>query len=281
MSDIELLTRRHSLTASRHTGTVLAGAIAAVLVLCAVAPGLIAPADPLAVNPHDSFAAPSIAHLFGTDESGRDVLSRVIFGARDSLTIGAAATGIGLIGGTVLGIIGGLLGRWAHAVVGRVIEVFFAFPGLLLALLVIVVAGPGPMSVIIAVGLSTAPGYARIIQSRILQVRVSPYVEAARVLGRTPLRILTRTIAPNTAAPLVVLATLGIGQAIVWAASLSYLGLGAQPPSPEWGAMLNNGRTYLQTAPWMTIMPGLVILAATMSFTVLGRALSRRTEGRA
>src|SRR5699024_7678338 len=109
MSDIELLTRRHSLTASRHTGTVLAGAIAAVLVLCAVAPGLMAPADPLAVNPHDSFAAPSIAHLFGPDESGRDVLSRVIFGARDSLTIGAAATGIGLIGGTVLGIIGGLL----------------------------------------------------------------------------------------------------------------------------------------------------------------------------
>lgn len=277
MSDLELRTRRYEAPWRRRRGALVAALLAGSIVACAVFPGFLAPYDPLSVHPVQAFSAPSWEHPFGTDESGRDVLSRAIHGARTSLLIGAAATALGLTLGALLGFTSGLMGRIAAAVGSRVIELFFAFPGLLLALIVIVVAGPGPLSVILAVGISTAPGYARILLGQAERVRHSGYVSAAIVLGHHPLRIFARTIAPNTLAPLTVLATLGIGQAIVWAASLSYLGLGTQPPSPEWGAMLNAGRTYIETAPWLTIMPGLMILATTMSFTVLGRALARRT----
>lgn len=255
----------------------VAGIVALFIVACAIVPSLIAPFDPLAVHPSASFSAPTFMHPFGTDESGRDVFSRAVYGARESLRIGVLATALGLAVGGVLGLLSGLLGRTVSIISGRVIELLFAFPALLLALLIIVVTGPGASSVVIAVGLSTAPGYARIIQGRARSVAVSGYVESARVLGHTPGTILRRTIIPNTAAPLIVLGTLGVGQAVVWAASLSYLGLGAQPPSPEWGAMLNAGRTYLQTAPWMTIMPGVLIVATTISLTVLGRHLAQRT----
>lgn len=279
MSDVELRTSRRAVRWRFPLGTVIAALVAAYLVAAAVAPGLIAPHDPLSVDPASAFQAPSAAHWFGTDESGRDIYSRAVHGARASLLIGVFSTALGLLLGGILGLVGGLAGRIAHVLTGRLIEVLFAFPGLLLALLVIVIAGPGPVSVTIAVGLSTAPGYARIIQGRVMLVRSSGYVESARVLGHSGDRILLRTIIPNTAGPLVVLATLGIGQAVVWAASLSYLGLGTQPPSPEWGAMLNAGRTYMQTAAWMTIMPGLMILATTIAFTVLGRRLARATGG--
>lgn len=259
---------------------VIAGLVALFIVICAIVPAVIAPFSPLAVHPNAAFSPPSLTHPFGTDESGRDILSRAIYGARDSLRIGVLATALGLSIGSVLGMLSGLLGRVVAVISGRLIELLFAFPALLLALLIIVVTGPGPTSVVVAVGLSTAPGYARIIQGRALSVAVSGHVESARVLGHSPGRIMRQTIIPNTAAPLVVLATLGVGQAVVWAASLSYLGLGAQPPSPEWGAMLNAGRTYLQTAPWMTIMPGILIVATTISLTVLGRHLARRTGER-
>lgn len=277
MSNIEIRTRRHEAPSRQRVGGIIAAVIAGTIIACAVFPGALAPYDPLSVHPTQAFSSPNWEHPFGTDESGRDVLSRAIYGARTSLLIGAAAMSLGLALGTLLGFTSGLMGRIASAVGGRVIELFFAFPGLLLALIVITVVGPGPISVIVAVGLSTAPGYARILLGQAQRVRRSGYVSAAVVLGHRPLRIFTRTIAPNTLAPLTVIATLGIGQAVVWAASLSYLGLGTQPPSPEWGAMLNAGRIYVQTAPWLTIMPGLMILATTMSFTVIGRTLARRT----
>lgn len=257
---------------------VLAAVVVLFLLGCALAPQLFATQSPTTVDPRSAFSPPSLVHWFGTDESGRDVWSRVVHGAGTSLLIGVAATAIGLVLGAVLATVAAVGGRVADFAVGRVLEVLFAFPGLLLALLVIVIAGPGPVTATIAVGLSTAPGYARLIRGQLFQVRSSDFVEAARVLGHGPARILVRHILPNAVAPLFVLATLGVGQAVVWASALSYLGLGAQPPAPEWGAMLAAARTYLATAWWLTAFPGLMIVATALSTTVLGRGLQRRSR---
>ncbi|MWB97790.1 ABC transporter permease [Agromyces seonyuensis] len=258
---------------------VLAAVFAVLLAVAAVAPGILAPGSPTAIDPAQAFAPPSTEHVFGTDESGRDVYTRIVHGAGPSLLIGVAATAIGLGLGTLLGLLAGLGGRVADYAVGRTVEVLFALPGLLLALLVIVLVGPGPVPATIAVGLSSAPGYARLVRGQVIGIRATGYVEAARVLGHGRTRILARTIVPNTARQLLVLATLGIGQAIVWASTLSFLGLGTEPPAPEWGAMLNAGRTYLQVAWWMTVFPGLAIVGTILAATVLGRALERRAGG--
>ncbi len=259
--------------------TLLAGAFVIFLGVSTVFPALVWTQEPNAIEATEAFEAPSLAHWFGTDESGRDVYSRVIAGTGTSLLIGVSATSIGLLLGLVLGVLASFGGRVLDFGVNRVIEVMFAFPGLLLALLVIVVYGPGPVTATVAVGLSTAPGYARIIRSRLLSIRSSHYVEAARVLGHPASAILARHVLPNALLPIFVLATLGVGQAIVWASALSYLGLGAQPPAAEWGAMLAAGRTYLAGAWWLTVFPGLMIVATTIATTVLGRALVRHGSG--
>ena len=279
MSDLELSNRAvsgPSLPRTPRVGTLLALAFVAFLVVAAFWPSVLQTADPDAIAPRDAFEPPSWAHWFGTDESGRDVYSRVVEGTAASLLIGISATAIGLALGLVLGGLAGLGGRALDFVVGRVNEVLFAFPGILLALLIIVLWGPGPVTATIAVGLSTAPGYARIIRGELVRVRTSSYVEAARVLGHRPARVLVRHILPNALAPLAVLATLGIGQAVVWASALSYLGLGAQPPAAEWGAMLSAGRIYITTAWWLTVFPGLMIVMTTITTTVLGRTLAAR-----
>lgn len=260
-------------------GTIVAGAFVVFLLVATIAPALLETQDPNLIAPREAFESPSLAHWFGTDESGRDIYSRVIEGTATSLLIGVTATFIGLALGLVLGVLAGFGGRLVDYGVNRLVEVLFAFPGLLLALLVIVVYGPGPVTATIAVGLSTAPGYARIIRGQFVAIRSSQYVEAARVLGHPRGRIIARHVLPNALIPLFVLATLGVGQAIVWASALSYLGLGAQPPAPEWGAMLAAGRTYLSVAWWMTVFPGLMIVGTTISTTVLGRALARRGRG--
>ena len=253
-----------------------AGILAIFLLVSAALPQLIAPGDPLGIDPLSAFLHPGLNHPFGTDESGRDIFTRVVHGARYSLVIGVVATLIGLGFGLVLGTLAGMLGRVVDFTVNRFLEVLFAFPGLLLALLVILVFGPGVVTATIAVGLSTAPGYARIIRAQLISVRSAAFVEAATVLGRTPWQILSRHILPNTLAPLLVLATLGVGQAMVWAATLSYLGLGAEPPTAEWGAMLSAGRTYITSAWWMSFFPGLFIVLTAVAATVLGRSVDRR-----
>ena len=247
-----------------------------VLLVAAVLPWLLAPGDPLAISPASAFLPPQWGHPFGTDESGRDIYTRVVHGAGTSLVIGVAATAIGVGLALVLGVAAALGGRVVDFGVSRLLEVLFAFPGLLLALLVITVYGPGIVTSTVAVGLATAPGYARIIRAQARAVAASPYVEAAVVLGRSRGRILGRHILPNAVAPVFVLVTLGVGQAIVWAAALSYLGLGAEPPAAEWGAMLFAGKNYLATAWWMTFFPGLAIVLAAAALTVLGRTLQKR-----
>lgn len=260
-------------------GTLLAIAFVLFLVAATCFPGLVATQDPNQIAAAEAFRSPSLGHWFGTDESGRDVYSRVIAGTGTSLLIGVTATAIGLVLGLALGVLASFGGRALDFGVSRVVEVLFAFPGLLLALLVIVIYGPGPVTATIAVGLSTAPGYARIIRGQLVSIRSAQFVESARVLGHSPAGILARHIVPNALVPIFVLATLGIGQAIVWASALSYLGLGAQPPAAEWGAMLAAGRTYLGGAWWMTVFPGLMIVGTTIATTVLGRALARRGGG--
>ncbi|MGV8876729.1 MAG: ABC transporter permease [Rhodoglobus sp.] len=258
--------------------TALALIALAFILVAAVAPALLTTADPDAIAPVDAFLSPSAAHLFGTDESGRDVYTRVVFGAANSMLIGLAATAVGLGLALVLGLLGGLSGRIGDFVSTRIIEVMFALPGLLLALVFIAIAGPGVVTSTVAVGLSTAPGYARIIRSQLRSVRLSGYVEAATVLGHSQTRIVVRHILPGALAPIFVLGTLGVGQAIVWASSLGFLGLGVAPPAAEWGAMLSSGRTYIDVAWWLTVFPGLAIVATAAAFTVLGRALNERTR---
>lgn len=259
-------------------GEAASGGILLLLVIAAIAPQFFAPGDPLAVEPLEAFQPPSWAHLFGTDESGRDVFTRVVHGTRPSLLIGLTATAIGVGLALVLGTLAALGGRAVDFATTRITEVLFALPGLLLALVFIAIAGPGILTTTIAVGLSTAPGYARIIRGRILAVRQSDYIDAAIVLGRSPWSITSRHIIPNALAPVFVLATLGVGQAIVWASSLSYLGLGAVPPAAEWGAMLSAGRTYMSVAWWMTVFPGLAIVATAAAATTLGRSIQARTR---
>jgi peptide/nickel transport system permease protein len=260
----------------RRVTLVLAMAVIAFLVLAALAPDLLAPGNPLAIHPLQSFRAPSFAHPFGTDESGRDIYTRIIHGTGASLLIGLSATAIGVGLALVFGLLAGLGPRWLDFGTTRFLEVLFAFPGLLFALLFIVIYGPGIVTSTIAVGLATAPGYARIIRSQVLVVRRAPYLEAALVLGRGPANRLFRHLLPNVAGSLFVLVTLGIGQSIVWASSLSYLGLGAVPPAAEWGAMLSAGRTYISSFWWMTFFPGLFIVLSAISTTVLGRGIQQR-----
>lgn len=264
---------------SARPETLLAGIVLAALLACAAVPALLAPADPLAIAPADAFQAPSLAHPFGTDDSGRDVLSRAVFGARDSLTIGVSATAIGVGLGLVLGILAGGSRGIAFAPIrfaaDRVIESLFAFPGLLLALLIIAVRGPGVASVVVAVAIGNAPGYARMVRGGVRAALGSGALEAARLQGDGTARVWLRHVLPGALRPVLVLATLGVGHAVVLAAALGFLGLGAPPPAPEWGAMLNAGRPYLTRAPWLTLFPGLLILAVGITTTVLGRAATR------
>lgn len=252
-------------------------ALAAVLLMVVAAawPALLAPGDPDAIDPRAAFTAPGPGHWFGTDESGRDVLTRVIHGTRQSLGIGAAATAIGVSIGLVIGMLAGLGPRILDSALSRVIEVLFSLPSLVLALLLVAVMGTGVTPTLVAVGLATAPGYARILRSQVRSVASSAYVEAAHLEGQPALRVFGRHIAPNALWPLVAIATLGVGQAIVWVAALSFLGLGALPPSPEWGAMVNGGRVYLVRAWWLTLAPGLAITLTAAALTVLGRRLGR------
>jgi peptide/nickel transport system permease protein len=259
-------------------GLVLAAAFALLLLAALVAPNLIAPADPYAVDPANAFQPPGAAHLFGTDQSGRDEFSCILWGARQSLWVGVLATLIGVVGGLVLGLLAGLGGKVADAVTSRFIDVLFAFPGLLLALVLIVVLGRGIGPTAVAVGIGSIPGYARILRGQVLQVQQSGYVEASRALGWSPARRLVATVIPNTMRPLLAMVTLGIGQAVVWASALGFLGLGAEPPTAEWGTMLADGRSYIQVAWWIAFFPGLFITLTALSATAIGRFLQSRFE---
>lgn len=254
------------------------GALAALVVLLLIiASAVIAPllplADPVQVDSSHALYSPGTPFLFGSDQYGRDVFSRVIYGGRVSLLVGPIAVFIALIPGVAVGLIAGFYGRWADALLMRIIDVMLAFPGILLALGVVAVLGPSLTSLMIAVGISTIPTYARLTRASVLSARENLYVDAARVVGASNVSILLRHILPNVVAPIIVISTLGVGAAILVAASLSFLGLGSQPPTPEWGRMLSEGRQYLRDQWWIATFPGLAIMLTVLALNVLGDGL--------
>jgi peptide/nickel transport system permease protein len=259
-------------------GLYVAGLLVVLLVAAAIAPQLLATHDPYALDYAHALRGPSWANWFGTDESGRDLYSRVVFGARESLLIGLGAAAVGIVLSLILGSLAALAIKPAAVLVDRFVEVMFAFPALLLALLLIAIAGPSALTEIFAVGLGTAPGYARMIRGQILAAKNSGYVEAATALGHSRARIVSAHILPNALRPLVAVFALSVGQSIVWASSLSFLGLGVAPPSSEWGALLDAGRGYITQAGWLEVVPGLVIVAVALAATTIGRHLQAYLE---
>lgn len=217
--------------------------------------------------------APSGEHWFGTDTLGRDIYSRVLYGARISIGIGLFSVAIGLVIGGMLGLLSGYLGRRVDSAVGIGTDILLAFPGVLLALVVIAVLGRGLTNVVIAVGIASIPSYTRLVRSQVIAAKELAYVEAARVVGSSPGRVMMRHLLPNVLGPVTVLATLSIASAILSAAGLSYLGLGAQPPTPEWGAMVSDGREHLRSYWWMSTMPGFAIMLTVLAINLVGDGL--------
>jgi len=242
------------------------------LVVAGFAP-LLAPYGYRVQNLNEVLQPPSRSHLLGTDEFGRDVLSRIIYGARISLAVGAIAVGIGMTVGTILGAVAGYWGGWVSLVIMGLVDVVWSFPTILLAIGFVAVLRPGLTSAMIALGLVTWPSYARMMRAQVLSLREKEFVEAAKAQGLTDWWILIRHIAPNAISPIIVLATLGMAGAILVESSLSYLGLGAQPPAPSWGAMLSSGRNFIYQAPWLTVAPGLAIMFVVLAFNLCGDAL--------
>ncbi len=246
--------------------------IALLLAIGVLAP-VLAPYSYYETSLGDRILPPSAAHWLGTDDLGRDVLSRILFGARISLLIGVLSVGISLAIGLPLGAVAGYVGGVVDSVIMRVMDVMLAFPSFLLAVMIAGILGPSLTNAMIAIGIVQVPRYVRILRASVLSVKAEPYVEAASALGVPSGRILARHVVPNCLAPLIVQSTLGVASAILEAAGLSFLGLGAQPPSPEWGAMLASGRNLLQVAPWVVTYPGVAILVAVLGFNLFGDGL--------
>ena len=228
---------------------------------------------PDAVDTDAILLPPGPGHWFGTDELGRDLFCRVIYGTSQSLTIGVSATAIACLGGISLGTAAALAPALVRQFLVRLIDILLAFPELLLALLVIAVLGRGPVNTLLAVGLSHIAGYARLVRSQVLSVKLSGYVEHALTIGEQPWTIIIKHIVPNTIRPLMILATIGVGTAVLTASALSFLGLGVVPPAPEWGALLASGRNFIEIAPWMSLLPATVVAVSVISITLLGRRL--------
>jgi peptide/nickel transport system permease protein len=250
---------------------VLAGlAMVLGLILVAALADLIAPYDPIANNVRAALQPPSSYYFFGTDRFGRDVFTRVVYGSRLSLLVALVSVTISATVGVALGLVSGYYRGWIDNLIGRVMDVFFSFPALLLAIAVAAMLGPGLNNAIIAIAVVYAPLFGRVVRGPVLVERGKEYVEAARVLGASSPRVVLMHVFPNVLSPLTVQATITFSHAILLEAYLSFLGLGTQPPFPSWGTMLQEGRTFLETAPWMSIFPGLAIMLAVLAFNLLG-----------
>jgi peptide/nickel transport system permease protein len=252
------------------------GLIGAIIVLAtivvAIAAPLVAPYDP-ANQDADRLLGPSATHLLGTDELGRDTFSRIVYGARVSLQVGIIAVGVSLLLGGLLGIAAGFFGGIVDNLVMRFVDILFAFPGLILAIVIAGLLGPSSRNAMIAIGVIYAPAFARVIRSSVLSVQNELYVEAARVAGASDPKVISSHILPNIVAPMIVLVTVYLSSAILAEAGLSFLGLGTQPPEPSWGGMLNAARAYMEINPWMAIAPGLAIMIVVLGLNFLGDGL--------
>lgn len=255
-------------------------AMLALLATAALFAPLLAPHDPLHQNLDQDLIASSADHLLGTDKLGRDILSRMIYGGRVSLMTGVATVAISLTIGFLLGSLSGLIGGWLDLLLMRLVDILMAFPGILLAIALTAVLGPGLDHVIIALCLIGWTGYARLVRGEILSLREREFVQAARALGCAPKKIIWRHLLPNLLEPLLIQSTFGLAAAVVAEGSLSFLGLGVEPPTPSWGSMLNDGRQFLLVAPHLTTYPGLALMVTVLALNLVGDGLQERLGGR-
>ena len=265
--------RRSMRRLMRRRGAMLGLAIVLMFVLIAFFASVIAPQDPLQTSWSAVRKAPSAQYLLGTDEIGRDVLSRVIWGARASLLAGLVSVSIAMALGVPIGLLAGYRGGWVDGVISRFTDAMLAVPFLILAIALAAFLGPSLTNAMIAIGVSATPVFIRLTRGQVLSVKVEDFVEAARAVGNPHWRIALRHILPNILPPLIVQATLAIAAAIIAEASLSFLGLGQQPPAPSWGSMLNTAKNYIDNAPWMAVWPGVSIFLLVLSFNLLGDGL--------
>ena len=257
----------------RRRGAMLGLAIVLLFIALALMASWVAPHDPIATSWKAVRKAPSAVYLFGTDELGRDVFSRVIWGARASLLAGLVSVSISMALGVPIGLLAGYVGGWTDALISRLTDAMLAVPFLILAIALAAFLGPSLSNAMVAIGVSATPVFIRLTRAQVLVVKVEDYVEAARAIGNPHWRIALRHVLPNILPPLMVQATLAIAAAIIAEASLSFLGLGQQPPAPSWGSMLNTAKNYVDNAPWMAIWPGLSIFLLVLSFNLLGDGL--------
>jgi peptide/nickel transport system permease protein len=268
-------TRRRRTRVSMAGGrlTLVGGVITLSIVLIAIFAPILAPYDPLAMDPRQLFADPSRHHPMGTDDLGRDILSRVIWGARTSLYVGIISVSIAFVSGTILGLLAGYYGGWIDSVIARLLDVVFAFPTILLALGIVGMLGPSLTNAMIAIGIITIPVYARLVRATTLATKQREYVEAAIVAGCSDRRLLARHIFPNITAPLIVQTSLSFSIAVLTEASLSFLGLGTQPPDPSWGTMVSTGQRLIELSPWQAVFPGIAIAITVLGINLVGDGL--------
>jgi peptide/nickel transport system permease protein len=257
----------------RRPSALIGLAVVIAFILMAVFAPYISPQDPIATSWGAIRKAPSAAHWFGTDEIGRDVLSRVIWGTQASLMAGVISVSISLLIGVPIGLLAGFVGGAVDAMISRITDAFLACPFLILAIALAAFLGPSLTNAMVAIGISAAPIFVRLTRGQVIQIKVEDYVEAARSVGNPPWRIALVHILPNILPPLLVQATLAIAAAVIAEASLSFLGLGQQPPAPSWGSMLNTAKNYIEQAPWMAIWPGISIFLLVLSFNLFGDGL--------
>ena len=251
---------------------IIYGTVLAVLVVLSLFAPYFAPYDPIQIS-MEGRKSPNVDHIFGTDRLGRDILSRIIYGTKYSLSIGIISVSIGLFFGTTMGVLSAYYGGLVDTIIMRFIDALLAFPGILLALVVIAVLGPGLFNVMLAVGISTVPEYARLARGKVLSVMQLEYIEAVHSIGGSNIRVILKHILPNISAPITILATLQVGNAILVGSGLSFLGMGAQPPTPEWGLMTAEGRNFMSQAWWISTFPGIAILITVISINQFGDGL--------
>lgn len=257
----------------RNPGAVTGAVILCILIMAAILAPHITRYDPIKIVPSERLKAPSTQYWLGTDPFGRDIYTRIVYGSRISLRMGIVSVTIATMLGVTSGLVAGFFGGRTDSIIMRLVDITLAFPGILLALVIIAVLGPSLFNAMVAVGISAAPTYARVTRGMVLQTKADVFVEAAICIGCRPQRIIARHILPNILGPIVVVATLGVAGAIISGAALSFLGLGALPPTPEWGLMLSDGRNYLRAAPWITSFPGLAIMITVLAINLLGDGL--------
>ena len=251
---------------------IIYGSVLAVLVVLSLFAPYFAPYDPIQIS-MEGRKSPNVDHIFGTDRLGRDILSRIIYGTKYSLSIGLISVSIGITFGTTMGVLSAYYGGLVDTIIMRFIDALLAFPGILLALVVIAVLGPGLINVMLAVGISTVPEYARLARGKVLSVMQLEYIEAIHSIGGSNFRVIVKHILPNISAPITILATLQVGNAILVGSGLSFLGMGAQPPTPEWGLMTAEGRNFMSQAWWISTFPGIAILITVISINQFGDGL--------